>query len=233
MNWLIREKMFIYFYNKLRPVNRMYYKKYGVNSSLHNSGCCIRSVAPWITVLSSSSSSSSSFGTTTLCGFLPSHPSLSKFFCPLLFPSSFITFSFFTSSITSSCHHFLGLPTGLIPIGFQSSSFLAGLAWSILWICPSHLIPCALMNLIITAPSITFHCFITTHNIHKEGDILQIYFCVIFRETRHHAQAQVTFGGLCPFFGREKNTDSKAVGLTSLAAAFSSSSSKQSSNIAS
>ena len=30
----------------------MHYIKYGVNSSLHNSGCCIRSVAPWITVLS-------------------------------------------------------------------------------------------------------------------------------------------------------------------------------------
>ena len=34
-------------------MNRMYYIKCGVNnSSLHNSGCCIRSVAPWITVLS-------------------------------------------------------------------------------------------------------------------------------------------------------------------------------------
>jgi len=42
-----------------------------------------------------------------------------------------------------------------------------------------------------------------THSIHKEGDILQIYFFVIFRETRHHAQAQVTSGPLCPFFGRE------------------------------
>jgi hypothetical protein len=30
----------------------MYYIKCGVNSSLHNSGCCVRSVAPWITVLS-------------------------------------------------------------------------------------------------------------------------------------------------------------------------------------
>ena len=44
----------------------------------------------------------------------------------------FLTFSFFRSSITSSCHRYLGLPTGLIPIGFQSSSFLVGLAWSIL-----------------------------------------------------------------------------------------------------
>jgi len=53
MNWLIREKMFTYFYNKFSPVNRTYFVKCCVNSSLHNSGCCIiRSVAPWITVLS-------------------------------------------------------------------------------------------------------------------------------------------------------------------------------------
>jgi hypothetical protein len=32
-------------------VNCVHYIKCGVNSSLHNSGCCIRSVAPWITVL--------------------------------------------------------------------------------------------------------------------------------------------------------------------------------------
>ena len=44
--------MFTYFNNKFRPVNFMYFIKCGVNSSLHNSGCCIRSVAPWITVLS-------------------------------------------------------------------------------------------------------------------------------------------------------------------------------------
>ena len=36
-----------------------------------------------------------------------------------------------------------------------------------------------------------------THSIHKEGDILQIYFCVIFHETRHHAQGHVTSGALC------------------------------------
>jgi len=51
------------------------------------------------------------------------------------------------------------------------------------------------------------HCFITTYSIHKEGDILQIYFCVIFRKTRHHAQAHVPSGALCLFFARE-NTDS-------------------------
>ena len=50
MNWLIREKIFTYLYNKFRPVNRMHYIKCGVKSSLHNSGCWIRSVARWITV---------------------------------------------------------------------------------------------------------------------------------------------------------------------------------------
>jgi len=34
MNWLIWEKMFTCFYNKFRPVNHMYYRKCGVNSSL-------------------------------------------------------------------------------------------------------------------------------------------------------------------------------------------------------
>jgi len=38
------------------------------------------------------------------------------------------------------------------------------------------------------------HCFITTHIIHNEGDTLQIYFCVIFRKTRNHAQPLVTSG---------------------------------------
>jgi hypothetical protein len=65
-----------------------------------------------------------------------------------------VTFSFFSSSMTSSCHRCLGFLTVLVPIGFQSSSLLVGLAWSILWICPSHLILCALMNLTISAPSI-------------------------------------------------------------------------------
>ena len=90
MNWLIREKMFAYFYNKFRPVNRMYYIKRGVNSSL-----------------------------------------LKKF-------------------------------------------------WLLLKVCGT-----------------LDHCFITTHSLHKEGDILQIYFCVLFHETRHHAQAHVTSGALC------------------------------------
>jgi hypothetical protein len=33
--------------------------------------------------------------------------------------------------MTPSCHRCLGLPTGLVPIGFQSSSLLGGLIWSI------------------------------------------------------------------------------------------------------
>ena len=39
------------------------------------------------------------------------------------------------------------------------------------------------------------HCFIMTHIIHNEGH-LQIYFCVIFLETRHHVQAHITSGAL-------------------------------------
>jgi hypothetical protein len=53
-----------------------------------------------------------------------------------------------------SCHRCLGLPTSLVPIGFQSNSFLVRLAWYILWICPNHLVLRALMNLAIYAPSI-------------------------------------------------------------------------------
>jgi len=32
---------------------------------------------------------------------------------------------------------------------------------------------------------------LSDHRIHKEDDILQIYFCVIFHKTRHHAQAHI------------------------------------------
>ena len=60
-----------------------------------------------------------------------------------------LTFNFFRSSVTTCFHRCLVFPTGLFPIVFQSSSFLVGFAWSILWICPSHLILCALMNLTI------------------------------------------------------------------------------------
>ena len=41
------------------------------------------------------------------------------------------------------------------------------------------------------------HCFVMPHSIHKEGDIFQIYFCVIFHETRHHTQAHIISGSLC------------------------------------
>ena len=100
MNWFILEKIFTYFYNKFRPVNRMHYIKYDVNSSL-------------LTY----------FWLLQVCGTLD-------------------------------------------------------------------------------------HCFITTHIIHNEGDTLQIYFCVILRKTRNHAQPHVTSGThkLYTFFGREKNT---------------------------
>ena len=62
-------------------------------------------------------------------------------------------------------------------------------------------------------------CFLTAHIIHNEGD-LQIYFCVIFLETRHHAQAHGKSSALigCAFFGRE-NTDGSGVGLILLASA--------------
>ena len=84
----------------------------------------------------------SSFGTTT-----SSQPSLSQVLLSLAVSFQFFTFSFFRSSKTSSCHRCLGLPTGLFPIRLQSNSFPVGLAWSILWICPSHLILCALISL--------------------------------------------------------------------------------------
>jgi len=63
---------------------------------------------------------------------------------PLAVSFQFFIFSFFKSSMSSSCHHCLGLPTVLAPIGFQSNSFLVDLAWSILCIWPSRLILCAL-----------------------------------------------------------------------------------------
>jgi len=110
-------------------------------------------------------SSSSPFGTTTLCVFSPSQPGLSKFLS-LAVSFQFFIFSFFKSSRTSSCHHCLGLPTGLVPIGFQSNSFLVGLAWSILCIWPSHLILCGLVNLTIYAPSINLSISMLFHILH-------------------------------------------------------------------
>ena len=77
-----------------------------------------------------------------------------------------LIFSFFRSSITSSCHRCLGLLTLLIPTGSQSSSFLVGLAWSILWIYPSPLILCALTNLTIPAPSINLSISVLFRILH-------------------------------------------------------------------
>jgi len=69
-------------------------------------------------------------------------------------PFQILNFRFFGSSMTYSCHLCLVVPTGLVPIGFPSNSLLVGLAWSILWICPSHLILCALINLTVSVLSI-------------------------------------------------------------------------------
>ena len=88
-----------------------------------------------------------------LCVFAFSAKSL-QVLLSLAVSFQFFTFTFFRSFITSSCHRCLGLHTGIVPIHFQSNSFPVGLAWSILRICPSHLIRCALINLNTSAPSI-------------------------------------------------------------------------------
>ena len=77
-------------------------------------------------------------------------------------------FSFFKSSMTSYCHRCLGLPTGLVPIGFQSNSFLAGLSWSILCVWPSHLIRFALLNITISAHSINLSISLLFHILHVQ-----------------------------------------------------------------
>jgi len=89
-------------------------------------------------------------------------PSSSILSCLLLV----LTFSFFRSSITSSCHRCLGLPIGLVPMGPQSNSFLVVPAWSIRWIWPSHLILCALMNLTISAASINLSIYMLFRILH-------------------------------------------------------------------
>ena len=43
------------------------------------------------------------------------------------------------------------------------------------------------------APWITV---LSQHTVFIKGDILQIYFCVIFHKTRHHAQAYIISGAL-------------------------------------
>ena len=139
MNWLIWEKMFTYFYNKFRPVNRMYYIKCGVNSSLLTSVWLLHKV----------------------CGTLD-------------------------------------------------------------------------------------HCIFTTHSIHIEGDILQIYFCVIStkqgttRRPTSHLAHLYTVPLLCPWERRKQNSGLILLAIVSsgyfcwvwLLLLFSSSS-KSSSNIAS
>jgi hypothetical protein len=109
----------------------------------------------WVSslIIRSSSSSSSSFGTTTICGFSLSQPSLQVLLSSAA-SFQFFTFRLFRSSITLSFHHCLVLHTGLVPMGPQSNNFVVRLAWSIRWIWPSHLILCTLMNLTISAASI-------------------------------------------------------------------------------
>ena len=109
---------------------------------------------------------SSTFGTTTLLWvFVFSAKSL-QVLLPSAVSFQFLTSSFFRSSITSPCHRCLGLPTGLHPIGFRSNSFLFGLPWSILWIYPSHLILCVLMDLTIPAPYINSSISMLFRSLH-------------------------------------------------------------------
>jgi hypothetical protein len=68
--------------------------------------------------------------------------------------------------MTSSFHRCLGLPTGIVPIGFQTNSLLPGLVWFILCIWPSYLILCALMHLTISAPSINLSVSILFRILH-------------------------------------------------------------------
>jgi hypothetical protein len=109
----------------------------------------------------------------------------------------FWTFSFFRSSVTFSCHHCLGLPTGLVPIGFQSSSFLDGLAWSILWICPSHLILCALMNLTISAPSINLPISMLFRILHTLSILTGPH--TFFNKCTYYSSIYFTLSGCCMF----------------------------------
>jgi len=73
----------------------------------------------------------------------------------------------------------LSWSTGLVPIGFQSNSFLVGLAWSILWICPSHLILCALLNLTISAPSIKLSISMLLRIRHTLSILSSVYLLIL------------------------------------------------------
>ena len=115
-----------------------------------------------------------------LWGFAFSTKSL-QVLLSLAFSFQFLTFSFFRSSITSSCHRCLDLPTGLIPMGFQTNSFLISSAWSNLGICPSHLILRALMNLTIPASPISlsvsvFFCVLLIYCLYCQDQISSLVF---------------------------------------------------------
>jgi len=87
----------------------------------------------------------------------------------------FLIFIFFRPSMTSYFHCCLGLPTGLVPIGFHSNSFLVSLAWFILCIWPSHLILCALMNPTISTLSIDL-------SISRWGEIFCFFFPIALKQ---------------------------------------------------
>jgi hypothetical protein len=73
--------------------------------------------------------------------------------------------------VTSSCDRCFGFATGLVPIGFQSSSFLVGLAWSILWICPSHLILCGIMYVVVRTPYLIWYMGSYYYQLHVSASI--------------------------------------------------------------
>jgi len=81
----------------------------------------------------------------------------------------FLIFRNFSPSISFSVHRCLGLPTGIVPMGLQSNSFLVGLARSILWTCPSHLIHCTLMNRTISAPAVSLSSSMLSRVLHIQS----------------------------------------------------------------
>ena len=70
----------------------------------------------------------------------------------------FIAFIFSKSSLTSSSHRYLGLPTGLLVNGFHVYIFCTILVSGILFVCPNQLNLCALTQFIM------FRCFISSSN---------------------------------------------------------------------
>jgi len=69
----------------------------------------------------------------------------------------FLSFSFFKSFITSSHHLFLGGPSVLIPMGFQSVIFLTSLISSILLRNPRHFTLLCFIYLSASCPLIKFY----------------------------------------------------------------------------